>query len=67
MPDFATALRETMEERGLRPEHVAVAASLTAQAINSYLTGARKPGYDALIALCRAYPSLATRLNVVAA
>ncbi len=67
MPDFATALRETMEERDLRPEHVAIAASLNNQTVLSYLNGTRKPSYDALLALFRAYPSLMTRLNVVAA
>lgn len=56
-----------MEERDLRPEHVAIAASLNNQTVLSYLNGTRKPSYDALLALFRAYPSLMTRLNVVAA
>lgn len=65
--DFAEALRLTMNERSIRAEHVAVAVNVSKQAVDSWFSGIKKPGYDSLMAIRAAYPELAARIDGVAA
>lgn len=59
----AQQLRELMAEQNLRREHIALAANISAQAVDKYLTGKSKPGYKSLMALRSAYPTFAARID----